>query len=110
MSLTIPTNLAEAMAQEKDDRRRDWLSGLPGLVAELAERWSLRVEEPFEPGGQTAWVAPASTNAGEDVVLKVGWRHPESEQEADALLEWAGDGAALLYAKHDEGQTIALLL
>jgi streptomycin 6-kinase len=109
-SLTLPRNLAEAVQADKDGQRLDWVAGLPHVVAGLADRWSLLVDEPFEPGGQTAWVAPARTTAGDDVVLKVLWRHPEGEHEADALLEWAGDGAAMLYARHDEGQTIALLL
>jgi streptomycin 6-kinase len=109
-ALTIPTNLAESAQDVRNPLPADWVAALPGLVARLAERWSLRVDQPFQPGGMTAWVAPARTPAGDDVVLKVGWRHPESEQEADALLQWAGDGAAWLHAMHDEGQTIAMLL
>lgn len=108
--LTIPTNLAASAGDERNPLPSEWLSALPVLVTELADRWSLLVDEPFEPGGQTAWVAPARTAAGEDVVLKVAWRHPESQHEADGLLEWAGDGTALLHARHDDGQTIALLL
>jgi streptomycin 6-kinase len=98
------------MDSDEDGRRRDWVAGLPQVVDGLAERWSLLLDEPFEPGGQTAWVAPARTGAGADVVLKVLWRHPEAEHEGDALVEWSGDGAALLHARHDEGHSIALLL
>lgn len=104
----IPTRLAASAGA--DGPRAEWLAGLPRRIAELAERWSLRVGAPFEPGGQTAWVAPARTATGDDVVLKVGWRHPEGEHEADGLLAWAGDGAARLHHRHDEDHTIALVL
>ena len=33
-------------------------------VAELADRWSLRLGEPYQPGGLASWVAPASDAAG----------------------------------------------
>ena len=39
--------------------RGDWLEVLPGTVYGLARRWSLHLGPPFEPGGETAWVAPA---------------------------------------------------
>jgi streptomycin 6-kinase len=43
-------------------------------------------------------------------VLKVGWRHDESEHEADALRIWNGHGAVRLHAAHVSGHTSALLL
>ncbi|MGI8751176.1 MAG: aminoglycoside phosphotransferase family protein [Acidimicrobiales bacterium] len=72
--------------------------------------WSIHVGEPFQPGGQTAWVAPA-TRHREDLVLKVLWRHPEAEHEADGLRIWDGDGAVRLHAATEvDVQTTALLL
>lgn len=106
----IPTNLAASALDARRPMPPEWLSDLPGFVAKLSERWSLRVDEPFEPGGQTAWVAPARTAAGEDLVIKVGWPHPEAQHEGDALREWAGEGAAVLHAAHHEGHSFALLL
>jgi len=53
------------------------LATLPGTVARLArlarlvQQWSLTVEAPFVPGGQTAWAALASDPAGAERVLKV---------------------------------------
>lgn len=43
-------------------------------------------------------------------MLKVGWRHDESEHEADALRVWNGHGALRLYSTHVSGHTSALLL
>lgn len=87
-----------------------WLTGLPAIVVELERRWTLRVETPFQPGGQTAWVAPARAADGGDVVLKVGWRHPDAAHEVDALREWSGRGAVELYQVEEFDDTVALLL
>jgi streptomycin 6-kinase len=76
------------------------------MVDSLAQRWSLTVGEPFEPGGQCSWVAPA----GPGLVLKIGWPHYEAEHEADGLRFWAGDGTVRLHDVAAFGPTKALLL
>jgi streptomycin 6-kinase len=77
----------------------------------MAERWTLTVGPPFEPGGVAAWVAPARAGDGTPLVLKIGWRHAEAEHEADGLRIWDGDGAVRLIDSHVVGgDTIALLL
>jgi streptomycin 6-kinase len=43
-------------------------------------------------------------------VLKLAWRHPEMEHEADALRVWAGRGAVRLRAADGSADTLALLL
>jgi streptomycin 6-kinase len=108
--LTIPRYLAESIETQTDGDRRPWLAALPAMVTELTQRWSLSVAEPFEPGGTASWVAPARTAAGEDVVLKVAWRHHEADHEADGLATWAGEGAVQLLAQHETGDTYAYLL
>jgi streptomycin 6-kinase len=50
-----------------------------------------------------AYCAPAG-----DAVLKINFPEPESEQEADALALWAGDGAVRLLA-HDPTRRALLL-
>jgi streptomycin 6-kinase len=87
-----------------------WIAELPGIVADLARRWSLRVGRPFQPGGSASWVAPARTSTGERVVLKVGWRHDEALHEADGLRAWDGHGTVRLLDSHAAGTAIALLL
>jgi streptomycin 6-kinase len=106
--LVLPQNLAEAAESEG---RHQWLTTvLPEIVAQARNRWSLTVGEPFQPGGQTAWVAPARDAAGASLVLKVAWPHPEAAHEADGLRAWAGRGAVRLHAAHDFGQAHALLI
>ena len=105
--LPMPRNLVEAAER---DGRRAWVATLPATVAILRERWSLELGEPFQPGGQTAWVAPARSDAGGDLVLKVAWRHSEAAHEANGLRAWRGDGAVRLHAADEFDDTTALLL
>lgn len=103
----IPEDLARACA---DEGRGDWLGDLPGLVARVAAEWEIAVGNPFVPGGATAWVAPARDRGGNDLVLKVCWRHPEAAQEADGLRAWGGAGAIRLQRAGEFAQTTAALL
>ena len=103
----IPRSLAAAV---KDEGREDWLETLPGILADIERGWSLTVGHPFEPGGQTAWVAPVVTAAGDQGVLKLAWRHYEAEHEADGLRAWGGNGVVLLHDVAEYPQTTALLL
>lgn len=105
--LRLPGNLVDAAEQEG---RQAWLATLPATVRMLGRRWSLTVGPPFQPGGQTAWVAPALDATGRELVLKVGWRHPEAEDEANGLRVWAGHGAVQLYEAATFDETTALLL
>jgi streptomycin 6-kinase len=92
--------------------RREWLDALLGTVAGLADRWSLRVERPFQPGGNASWVAAARDAAGQRLVLKAGWRHDEAEDEDEAagLRAWNGRGAVRVFRSLLTGDTSALLL
>lgn len=92
------------------DGRGWWLDDLREIVETLLRRWSLDVGPPFEPGGQTAWVAPARDDAGNEVVVKVAWRHTEAEHEADGLRMWNGRGAVRLYRVERFEHAVALLL
>jgi streptomycin 6-kinase len=89
---------------------RAWRAGLPRMVAGLADRWSLRLGEPFLPGGSCSWVAPARIAGRGPVVLKVGWAHDEARHEPDGLRAWDGRGAIRLLGVYREGSTQALLL
>jgi streptomycin 6-kinase len=105
--LALPRLLVEAAEEEG---RTDWLDRLPGLVHDLAERWSLSVGDPFQPGGRTAWVAPARAADGGDLALKLMWRHDDGEHEAEGLRAWDGDGAVRLHDVRALDDTIALLI
>ena len=83
-NLPMPSRL---VAASREDGREEWLAQLPGEIEEIAARWALTLGEAYEPGGQTAWVAPAHSADFGDVVLKVGWRHMEAEDEGAGLRD-----------------------
>jgi len=109
-AFTVPRYLAETA--RRDHGVRDWLAELPGIVAGLAGRWSLRVGEPFQPGGQCSWTAPVTGPAGPSLVLKVEFRSPSGEErdEAAGLRLWDGNGAVRLYAACETGSAYGLLI
>jgi streptomycin 6-kinase len=71
-------------------------------VTECAERWDLRLQEPFA-GSHVSLAVPAG-----DAVLKINFPHEESAREPDALAHWAGDGAVRLLARDDARRALLL--
>ncbi|MGH2519743.1 MAG: aminoglycoside phosphotransferase family protein, partial [Chloroflexota bacterium] len=107
-ALTLPRDLVDNAGMRG---REEWIAFLPSRIALARERWSLdAVGEPFEPGGQTAWVAPAHSAVFGEAVLKVAARHYEAFDEAKGLREWNGAGAVRLFAAEDLDETTAILL
>jgi len=109
-AFAVPRYLADTA--RCDEGVRAWIAGLPAIVADLAGRWSLRVGEPFQPGGQCSWTAPVTDPAGAGLVLKVGYRFPGGDErdEAAGLRVWAGNGAVRLHAATESDVAYALLM
>jgi streptomycin 6-kinase len=109
-AFAVPRNLAATAEREPD--LRDWIAGLPRTVARLAELWSLRIGDPFEPGGQCAWVAPVTAADGTGHVLKVAFPFSGGEErdEAAGLRIWDGNVTVRMNAVHDGGSFVAMLL
>lgn len=85
----------------------EWRARAPGLAQEAAERWSLRLGEPYPPGAGSLTLRaelPDRTPA----VLKIGWPHFEAQYEPQALAHYDGRGAVRLLA-HDPELTALLL-
>jgi streptomycin 6-kinase len=101
-----------AATARRDDDVRGWIPELPAIVTDLADRWSLRVGEPFQPGGQCSWTAPATGRAGAELVVKVAFRFRSGEErdEAAGLRVWDGNGTVRLHAWHQALTWSALLL
>lgn len=106
----VPRYLAQTA--RRDNAVAAWLAGLPSIVADVADRWSLRVGEPFDPGGQCSWTAPAAGPAGDGLVLKVGFRFAGGEErdEAAGLRLWDGNGTVRLHDSCVTESAYALLL
>ena len=94
--------MAEELAQIAE-----WRASVDGLVTECCERWELRAGEQYVPGF-CGHALRAECADGSPAVLKVFWPGRESEQEADALERWDGDGAVRLYARDDELHALLL--
>ncbi|MFJ6198495.1 aminoglycoside phosphotransferase family protein [Micromonospora sp. NPDC092111] len=84
-----------------------WLAALPRWRDECAQRWSLRLGQPF-PYAFASLAMPAVLPDGTAAVLKLQYPDPDSRHEADALARWDGDAAVRLLA-HDP-QRRALLV
>lgn len=103
MEMSVPSSL-EWLREEPGGSA--WLTELPSLVDECARKWKLQLGDPFR--GEVSYVAPATTPAGSEVVLKVSFPSWESEHEAAALKHWAGHGAVRLL-DHDADRDALLL-
>jgi streptomycin 6-kinase len=97
-TFVVPRYLAETAAREP--AVSEWLSRIPQIVARLVDQWSLHVGEPFQPGGQCSWTAPASDASGSALVLKVAYRFAGGDErdEAAGLQAWDGNGAVRLHS------------
>jgi streptomycin 6-kinase len=80
-----------------------WLNRLPRLLADIEQRWSVRVQPPF-PNLSYNYVAPARLADGTAVVLKAGFPRPELHCEIEALRFYDGQGMVrLLRAEPEQG-------
>jgi streptomycin 6-kinase len=78
------------------------------LAAAVARDWGLTLGDPYPPGAASLCVLRAELPDGTPAVLKISDPHRESEQEADALERWNGDGAVRLLRRDDERDALLL--
>lgn len=100
--------MANTVVSAFGDVGREWLTRLPGLVAEAARAWQLQVGAPYEPGGNVGWVAPVRRADGSDAVLKVECPGHPNPWAAMGLQHWAGRGAARLLDSDEATQVLLL--
>ena len=94
--VTIPSTLAETQRAEGGA----WVRNLPSLVADIMDRWSLRLDGPVGHG-MAGLVLPVVRPDGLPAVLKL---QPVTEENADVaagLRTWAGRGKVLQNALWD---------
>jgi streptomycin 6-kinase len=93
--MNIPEQLVDRWGASEAGRA--WLDLLPRAIAELAERWSLRIGDTFTgPEVTASWVAKVELADGTPAVLKIGLPHMEAEHEIDGLRFWNGDPTVAL--------------
>ena len=92
----LPDAVVALQTRANGDDGRAWVERFPELLRELVSDWQLaEVGEPFA-GGCVAFVAPARTVGGAEVVLKLSFVDGETRNEADALRAWSGRRAVRL--------------
>ena len=84
-----------------------WLASLHVVAAECADQWNLVLGDVFPDAFVSAPIA-ATLADGTEAVLKLQFPDRETEREADALLQWDGDGAIRLLAHDPERHALLL--
>lgn len=108
----IPDEAVASLLAHRGPAARAWTERLPGVLDRWAERWSLRLGEPY-PGLSFNYVTRVRLGDGTAAVLKVGILEEGAfGMEARALERVAGRGmvALLRRAVDDDGATLLLLL
>ena len=109
-AFAVPIYLAQIA--RRDNGVSGWIAGLPAIVAGLADRWSLRVGEPFQPSEQCSSTAQVTGLAGAGLVLKVGFRFPGGKERTRQPGSGYGTGTrpSRLHAAHQSESAYALLI
>ena len=108
-SESLPVELVMHVTAICGQRGTNWIGELPAIIQKLEEKWSVEVHQPF-PGIEFNFVAPATLDGSEQVVVKIA---PPFEQieifgEAAYLKYRNGNGAVSLLAEHPESRAIMI--
>ncbi len=105
--VVVPPGLVAAHLRHRGAAGQAWVDALPGLVADVLERWDLRVDgRPAH--GVVALVVPVLCRDGTRAAAKFQPHDPEHTGEAEALRAWAGDGAVHLLDQDPATGTLLL--
>ena len=99
MALRIPDGLA--VSCRKTPQRTAWLNGLPDVLRDLEQRWSLTLDAPFDEVS-CAYVAAAVHADSTRAVLKIGMPHMEAKHEIHGLRFWDGHPTVRLLMADDD--------
>jgi len=93
--VAVPDPLIRKAIDVYGEAGRMWADGVPALLAECRERWSLVIDPPF-PNLTYNYAAPARRADGAAVVLKLCFPDQAFVREAAALRFFDGQGAVRL--------------
>ncbi|HLL69766.1 MAG TPA: aminoglycoside phosphotransferase family protein [Micromonosporaceae bacterium] len=94
-------SLVRERARQLGPPGEHWVAALPGLLAEMEQRWSITTGPPLS-GGSAAYVAPARMADGRDAVLKLVVPDPDLTGQVRTMVEADGRGYARVYASDVE--------
>ncbi|MEV4436531.1 aminoglycoside phosphotransferase family protein [Streptomyces sp. NPDC049585] len=98
--IATPEEFARSTVAREGEAGAVWIAALPGIVAELLERWECTPDGEVTHGG-VGVVVPVRRRTGEAAVMKVSFPHPGNVHEPDAFAVWQGRGAVLLHERDD---------
>jgi streptomycin 6-kinase len=102
-SVAIPQGVARAIADVYGSSARTWLDELPTRIEAVANRWSLRLSEPFARLS-CSYVIEATLADGRAAVLKASYPGKALVDEIAALQAFDGRGCArLIHADPEAG-------
>ena len=106
---TLPIELVTHISAICGVRGEEWFNELPRIIRQLEDQWSLKILEPF-PGIEYNFVAPAVTDDGGDVVVKISppFDRIEIHCEAKYLRTRNGDRVVRLVAEDREKKAMLL--
>ena len=107
MTIDIPPSLRKARTAAGEIA---WLEALPGLVSEMASRWSLAIGTSYDGFGMNALVVEATTSDGNAAVLKVGPPSDADKLELEATVLRLADGDGCVRLLDADVDRRALLL
>ena len=94
--------IAEGQAGE------DWLASLDEVLASLERDWEITIGS-TQPGGTAAFVAQATTDAGEPVILKLSTPATAAQRHEAAVLAHAAGKGYVGLLRHDASRGAMLL-
>ncbi|MFJ3905006.1 aminoglycoside phosphotransferase family protein [Streptomyces sp. NPDC090025] len=103
----LPQEFVRSTVDREGDAGAAWLAELPGIVADLLDRWGCVPDGTVMHGG-VGVIVPVRRRTGESAVLKVSFPHPGNVHEPDAFAAWRGRGAVLLHERADERYAMLL--
>jgi streptomycin 6-kinase len=102
----LPPEFRERIASTFGTDGRLWLDSLPWLLKQCESRWGLKIDPPLTPLSYN-YVAPATLEDGQDIILKLGVPNSELTGEILALQAYDGRGSVRLI---DADPRIGILL
>ena len=106
---SLPTELVAHVTAICGQRGTDWFGELPSIIQKLEKGWSLEIQKPF-PGIEFNFVAPATRDGSEQVVVKIAPPFEQNEifGEAAYLKYRNGNGAVSLLEEDPESHAILI--
>lgn len=104
--MRLPDKFVRILKNIHKEKADEWLSNFDEMIALYEQKWELSIHDPFDLSFN--FVAPATRNNGEEVVLKVVLSHKEFCAELEVLKLMKGKGMVELL-DHDLDQGVMIL-